>query len=132
DVAEWQQANGYPLIFFTEASLDLAEDDELMQLMVGANILSVFIGIESPNEAALTETKKFQNVRPAGTLVERVRRVQDAGIDVWCGMILGFDNDDTTIFEAQKTFLRDARILHAMIGMLSAIPKTPLHARLAA
>ena len=58
--------------------------------------------------------------------------MQDAGIDVWCGMILGFDNDDATIFEAQKTFLQDARILHAMIGMLSAIPKTPLHARLAA
>jgi radical SAM superfamily enzyme YgiQ (UPF0313 family) len=132
DVAAWQQANGYPLIFFTEASLDLAEDAELMQLMVDANILSVFIGIESPNEAALKETKKFQNVRPVGTLVERVRRVQNAGIDVWCGMILGFDNDDASIFEAQKEFLRDARILHAMIGMLSAIPKTPLHARLAA
>ena len=71
-VVAWQQANGYPLIFFTEASLDLAEDDELMQLMVDANILSVFIGIESPNEAALRETKKFQNVRARRNLVERV------------------------------------------------------------
>src|SRR4029077_8605521 len=77
------------------------------------------------------ETKKFQNVRPAGTLVERVHRIQRAGMEVWCGMILGFDNDDTTIFDAQRQFLKDARIVTAMIGMLSAIPKTPLYARLA-
>ena len=131
DLAAWQQANGYPFDFFTEASLDLAEDDELMRLMVEANIVSVFIGIESPNEKSLRETKKFQNLRPAGTLVERVHAVQKAGIEVWCGMILGFDNDDATIFEAQRTFLKEARIVSVMIGMLAAIPKTPLHARLA-
>src|SRR5262249_46984435 len=118
--------------FFTEASLDLAEDPELMQLMVDANIQSVFIGIESPNEESLKETKKLQNVRPVGTLVERVRRVQKAGLDVWCGMIVGFDHDDPSIFDAQRRFLREARILHAMIGMLAAIPKTPLYDRLAA
>src|SRR5947208_4814030 len=101
-----------------------------MRLMGEAGIISVFIGIESPNEKSLQETRKFQNVRPAGTLVERVHRVQRAGIEVWCGMILGFDNDDATIFEAQRQFLKDARISSAMIGMLSAIPKTPLHARL--
>src|SRR5207237_7195788 len=60
-----------------------------------------------------------------------VHRIQKAGIEVWCGMILGFDNDDSTIFEAQYRFLSEARISTAMIGMLSAIPKTPLHARLA-
>src|SRR5262249_31989887 len=122
---------GYPFDFFTEASLDLAEDDELMELMVEANIISVFIGIESPNEKSLKETKKFQNVRPAGTLVERVQRIQKAGMEVWCGMILGFDNDDVTIFDAQRRFLKDARIITAMVGMLHAIPKTPLYARLA-
>ncbi|HMC89087.1 MAG TPA: radical SAM protein [Gemmataceae bacterium] len=131
DLIAYQQANGYPFDFFTEASLDLAEDEELMQLMVRANIISVFIGIESPNEKSLRETRKFQNVRPAGTLVERVHRIQEAGIEVWCGMILGFDNDDPSIFEAQRAFLKEARIPTAMIGMLSAIPKTPLHARLA-
>jgi radical SAM superfamily enzyme YgiQ (UPF0313 family) len=130
DLIAWQEANGYPFDFFTEASLDLAEDEELMRLMVDANILSVFIGIESPNEKSLQETKKFQNVRPVGTLVERVHRIQRAGIEVWCGMILGFDNDDATIFDAQRRFLQEARIVTAMIGMLSAIPKTPLHARL--
>jgi radical SAM superfamily enzyme YgiQ (UPF0313 family) len=132
EVVRWQKERGYPLTFFTEASIDLAEDAELMELMVEANVQAVFIGIESPNEASLRETKKLQNVRPAGTLVERVRRVQQAGLDVWCGMIVGFDHDDASIFAAQREFLSDARLLHAMIGMLYAIPKTPLHDRLAA
>lgn len=132
DLADWQRKNGFPLMFFTEASLDLAEDEELMQLMVEANFVSVFIGIESPNEASLRETKKFQNVRKGGSMIEKVRIVQKAGLEVWCGMILGFDHDDTTIFAAQSAFLQDARIAHAMIGILYAIPKTPLHDRLAA
>jgi radical SAM superfamily enzyme YgiQ (UPF0313 family) len=132
EVAAWQRRNGYPLSLFTEASLDLADDPELMAVMDEANILAVFIGIESPNEESLRETKKYQNVREGGTIVEKVRRIQDAGLDVWCGMILGFDNDDDTIFEAQRQFLTDARIATSMTGMLSAIPKTPLYDRLAA
>ncbi len=76
----WQQQRGYPLTLFTEASLDLAEDDELMELMGAAGFQSVFIGIESPNEESLRETKKLQNVRPnAGSLIERVHRIQDKG-----------------------------------------------------
>ena len=130
-VIDWQQAHGYPLTFFTEASLDLADDAELLQLMVDANISTVFVGIESPNEESLRETKKYQNVRKGGTSIERVHAIQNAGLDVWCGMILGFDHDDTTIFAAQREYLKEARVLHAMVGMLSAIPKTPLHARLA-
>src|SRR4051794_32981784 len=132
DVVDWQVRNGYPLTFFTEASIDLADDAELMDLMVEANIVAVFIGIESPKEESLRETKKFQNVRAGGTLQEKVHRIQDAGLEVWCGMILGFDNDDETIFEAQRQFLTEARIANAMIGMLYAIRKTPLHDRLAA
>jgi radical SAM superfamily enzyme YgiQ (UPF0313 family) len=128
----WQEAHGFPFVFVTEASLDLAEDPALMQLMIDANILSVFIGIETPNEASLVETRKHQNVKAGRTLVERVHAVQRAGLEVWSGMILGFDHDDETIFAAQRDFLRDARIAQAMIGMLYAIPKTPLHARLAA
>ena len=131
DVTAWQVKNGYPLIFFTEASIDLADDPELMEMMVEANIISVFIGIESPNEASLRETKKYQNVRAGGTLLEKVHRIQDAGMEVWCGMIIGFDNDDETIFEAQRRFIQEARIVLSMTGMLHAIPKTPLHARLA-
>src|SRR5262249_19017914 len=130
DLIAYQKAEGYPFDFFTEASLDLAEDQELMELMVDANIGCVFIGIESPNEKSLKETKKFQNVRPAGTILERIHRIQKAGMEVWSGMILGFDNDDTSIFDVQREFLKEARITTAMIGMLHAIPKTPPHARL--
>src|SRR4051812_21673074 len=130
DVIAWQVERGYPITFFTEASVDLADDPELMALMVAANIASVYVGVESPNEASLRETKKFQNVRPGGTLLDKVHRIQDAGIEVWCGMILGFDHDDATIFEAQRRFVERSRIPTVMVGMLTAIPKTPLHARL--
>ena len=131
-VTAWQERHGYPITFFTEASIDLADDPELMQAMVDANIIATFIGIESPNEASLRETKKFQNVRDGGTMLEKVHRIQDAGIEVWSGMIMGFDNDDESIFDAQVEFVRRARILNSMSGMLHAIAKTPLHARLAA
>ena len=131
DLVGWQRAQGYPMRFFTEASLDLAEDAELLELMVEANFGAVFIGIESPNEASLIETRKVQNVRKNRTMLERVHAIQAAGLEVWSGMILGFDNDDASVFDAQRDFLRDARITHAMVGMLTAIPKTPLHARLA-
>ncbi len=131
-VAQFQEDHGFPFIFTTEASLDLAEDAELMRLMLDANILSVFIGIESPNEASIVETLKHQNVKAGRTIVDRVRAVQHAGLDVWSGMILGFDHDDETIFAAHRDFLREASIAMAMIGMLVAIPKTPLHTRLLA
>jgi len=76
DIIEWQQQRAYPLTLFTEASIDLAEDEELMELMGLANFQSVFVGIESPNEDSLLETKKVQSVRPnAGTLLDRVRRI---------------------------------------------------------
>ena len=133
EVAAWQKREGYPLSFFTEASLDLAEDEELVQLMIDANIQAVFIGIESPNEESLRETKKYQNLMKRGdTLINRVHKIQNAGLEVWCGMILGFDADAPAIFAAQQAFIMDSRIPHAMVGMLSAIPKTPLYDRLAA
>jgi radical SAM superfamily enzyme YgiQ (UPF0313 family) len=129
-IIAWQQRNGYPLSFVTEASLDLAEDEELMRLMTEAGMVAVFIGIESPDEDALRETKKYQNVR--GSIVERVHRVQDHGLEVYAGMIVGFDSDDETVFDRQFEFLRQSRIVVAMAGMLSAIPKTPLYDRLEA
>jgi radical SAM superfamily enzyme YgiQ (UPF0313 family) len=131
-VIAWQRDNGYPLEFVTEASLDLAADAELMRLMVEAGIVAVFVGIESPNVDSLHETRKLQNVRAGGSMVDKVRRIQDAGMEVWAGMILGFDNDDVSVFDAHREFLRSARINTAMVGMLTAVPKTPLHARLAA
>ena len=131
DLIAWQQEQGYPMRFVTEASLDLAEDPELVRLMVEANFGGVFIGIETPNEASLRETKKYQNIRKGGTILDRIHAVQAAGLEVSCGMILGFDNDDPTIFDAQREFLREARIPHVMVGMLTPIPKTPLYDRLA-
>ena len=118
-LTEWQEANGYPFIFFTEASLDLAEDEDLMKGMAEANILAVFVGIESPNEASLRETKKLQNVR-GGTMIDRVRRIQDAGIEIWCGMIVGFDNDDQSIFDAQRRFITEARIVFLKCAVVAA------------
>ncbi len=132
DVVAWQERNGYPLMFATEASIDLAEDAELMQLMVDANISNVFVGIETPNEESLRETKKLQNLRArGGTMLEKVHRIQETGMEVWCGIIVGFDNDDPSIFAAQSRFVREARIVHAMVNMLVAIPRTPLYTRLA-
>lgn len=131
-VADWQRQNGYPFIFFTEASLDLADDPEMMQLLVDANIQTVFVGVESPNEESLRETKKVHNLRPGGSIVDKVKKIQQAGMEVWTGMIVGFDHDDESIFNSQYEFLRQARVTHASLGMLAAIPKTPLYSRLAA
>jgi radical SAM superfamily enzyme YgiQ (UPF0313 family) len=131
EIIAWQEGNGYPLSFATEASIDLAEDEELMELMVAANIDTVFVGIESPNEAALRETKKIQNLTDrGGTMLDKVHRIQAAGIEVWSGMIVGFDNDDENIFAAQHQFIQKARIALAMVNVLVAIPRTPLFTRL--
>ena len=131
EIIVWQEARGFPLKFATEASIDLAEDEELLQLMVDANIDEVFIGIESPNEDALRETKKIQNLSDRhGSLLDKVRRIQDSGIEVWCGMIVGFDTDDQTVFDLQRRFIEAARIPLAMVNVLTAIPRTPLYERL--
>jgi radical SAM superfamily enzyme YgiQ (UPF0313 family) len=133
EMIAWQEARGYRLSFITEASIDLAEDEELMQLMVKANIDTVFVGIESPNEDALRETKKIQNLTDrSGTALEKVHRIQEAGLMVTCGMIVGFDCDDESVFEAQRQFVHEARIGLAMVNILCAIPQTPLFKRLSA
>jgi radical SAM superfamily enzyme YgiQ (UPF0313 family) len=133
DLIAWQQANLYPMTFSTEASIDLAEDPELMQLMADANITQVFVGIETVNEEALRETRKIQNLQDrSGTMLQKVHRIQETGIEVWCGLIVGFDHDDPGIFAAQRRFVQDARIVHAMVNMLVAIPRTPLYKRLEA
>jgi radical SAM superfamily enzyme YgiQ (UPF0313 family) len=129
-LAEWQAARGYPLEFMTEVSLNVAQDDELLALMKQAHFTTIFVGIESPRAASLLETKKTQNTRE--DIVTSVHRIQAAGIEVMAGMIVGFDNDDPSIFEEQFQFIQQARIPISMTGMLNAVPKTPLHARLKA
>ncbi len=129
EIAAWGEENGHPISFNTEVSLNVAQDEELLELLRAAHFTTVFIGIESPRKESLQETKKTQNIR--GDLVESVRRVHDYGIQVQAGMIVGFDHDDESIFEEQLRFIQDARIPVSMTGMLQAMPKTPLHARVA-
>jgi radical SAM superfamily enzyme YgiQ (UPF0313 family) len=129
-LAEWQQARGYPIEFMTEVSLNVAQDDELLALMKRAHFATIFVGIESPRKASLAESNKSQNMRE--DIVAAVHRIQAAGIEVMAGMIVGFDNDDPSIFEEQFQFIQRARIPISMTGMLNAVPKTPLHARLKA
>lgn len=133
EIAKWQREHGYPLALFTEATVDLADEPELLRAMSDASISGLFVGIESTDEAALREAKKFQNLSNSkGTMLDKIRRIQDGGIEVYGGMIVGFDNDHPGVFETHLEFIVRARIVHMMIGMMSAIPKTPLYSRLEA
>jgi radical SAM superfamily enzyme YgiQ (UPF0313 family) len=127
-IVEWQHQHGYPIEFMTEVSLNVAEDEELLHLMRQAKFATVFIGIESPRPASLKETTKNQNLR--GDLLQSVHRIQAAGLEIMAGMIVGFDSDDTKIFDEQFRFIQEARIPVSMTGLLNALPKTPLHRRL--
>jgi radical SAM superfamily enzyme YgiQ (UPF0313 family) len=127
-LAEWQGANDYPLELMTEVTLNIAQDDELLQLMRQANFTTIFVGIESPRAASLQETHKTQNMRE--NILDSVHRIQRAGMEVMAGMIVGFDNDDPSIFDEHFRFIQEARIPVSMTGMLNAVPKTPLYKRL--
>ena len=127
-LAEWQETNDYPLELMTEVTLNIAQDDELLQLMRQANFTTIFVGIESPRAASLQETHKTQNMRE--NILDSVHRIQRAGMEVMAGMIVGFDNDDPSIFDEHFRFIQEARIPVSMTGMLNAVPKTPLYKRL--
>ena len=128
-IVPWMEEHGYPLRLTTEASIDLANEPDLLELMYRANFRSVFIGIETPRLESLAETKKFQNVR-GDSLEAKLARIQEAGLDINAGFIVGFDHDDKQIFEDQFRFIQDNGITLAMVGMLQAIPRTPLWERL--
>jgi radical SAM superfamily enzyme YgiQ (UPF0313 family) len=125
----WMEQHGFPLKLTTEASINLADDPELLDLMYRANFRSVFIGVETPRHASLQETKKFQNLR-GDSLAARLARIQNAGLDINAGFIVGFDSDDQAIFDDQFRFIQDNGITLAMVGMLQAVPRTPLYERL--
>lgn len=127
-LAEWSESHGYPFSFTTEASINLADDDDLLNLMRRARFNNVFIGIETPVEASLQETKKSQNTRR--DLLESIRNVQSYGIVVMAGFIVGFDNDPEDIFERQIDFIRESAIPLAMVSLLTAVPDTQLWRRL--
>ena len=109
-----------PFSFYTEASIDLADRPELLAAMVEANFMYVFIGIETPSAEALKESKKFQNLRKDN--LQQIRVIQESGLWVLGGFIVGFDSDDETIFERQREFIERTAITWAMAGVLQAPP----------
>jgi radical SAM superfamily enzyme YgiQ (UPF0313 family) len=128
NLEEWQKAHDYPFLFYTEASIDLAQRPELIAAMVKANFHFVFIGIESPSEQSLAETKKYQNLRR--DQMDSIRFIRNQGLWVSGGFIIGFDSDTEDIFERQRDFVERAAIPWAYIGFLQAPATTPLRDRM--
>lgn len=129
ELIEWSKRHHYPFSFATEASVNLADDEVLLEMMRDAGFRHVFIGIETPVEASLKETQKVQNTHR--DLLESVKKVQSYGMEVMAGFIVGFDNDPDDIFERQINFIRDSAIPLATVSILEALPDTQLWRRLA-
>lgn len=125
---DWQRAHGYPFTFSSEASIDLAQDETLIQSMVDVGFTSIFVGVETTNETALAECNKLHNTR--NDPLESVRRIQQRGIMVKGGFIVGFDSDDTNIFDKIAAFIQTSGIVTAMVGLLNAPKDTALYKRL--
>jgi radical SAM superfamily enzyme YgiQ (UPF0313 family) len=125
---KWSKKHKYPFLFFTEASINLADDDELMDLMSEAGFNRVFIGIETPNEDSLVECNKYQNTNR--DMAAAVKKIQNYGFEVQGGFILGFDSDPLSIFKRQIQFIQKTGIVTAMVGLLNAPNGTKLYHRL--
>lgn len=125
---DWRKSKKYTNTFMTETSLNLADDEELLSLMVEAGFDTVFIGLETPSSESLQECGKFQNKNC--NLVESVKKIQRYGMEVAAGFIVGFDNDDTSIFARQIEFIQNTGVVVAMVGLLQALPGTKLYERL--
>jgi radical SAM superfamily enzyme YgiQ (UPF0313 family) len=127
-ITEWMEKRKHPFYFNTEASINLADDDKLMQLMVKAGFEAAFIGIESPNEESLIECNKTQNRNR--DLISSIKKIQKSGLEVQGGFIVGFDNDPPTIFDKLTRFIQESGIVTAMVGLLNAPQGTRLQKRL--
>ncbi len=127
-IIEWQKSKRYPFSLFTEVSINLVDDEGLMQLMTQAGFNKVFIGIETPNEASLAECNKNQNANR--DLVEAVKKIHNFGLEVMGGFIVGFDSDPASIFRTQINFIQKSGIVTAMVGLLNAPRGTRLYQRL--
>jgi len=125
---EWRESKKYPFALYTEASINLADDEELMRLMIAAGFDVVFIGIETPNEESLVECAKTQNQNR--DLIASVKKLQEFGLEVQGGFIIGFDSDPESIFQSQIEFIQKSGIVTAMVGLLNAPLGTRLHKRL--
>jgi radical SAM superfamily enzyme YgiQ (UPF0313 family) len=124
----WQKERRYPFKFYTEASINLADDDALLESMRHAAFNEVFIGIETPSVESLAETGKVQNLKT--DMAKAIRKIQNYGMEVMGGFILGFDSDTDDIADRQIAFIQQAGIPRAMVGLLIALPGTDLHERL--
>jgi radical SAM superfamily enzyme YgiQ (UPF0313 family) len=129
-LVKWNTRQSRPLAFYTQASIDMVRDEELLSLLRDANFNEVFIGIEYPRKSSLAETHKTQNEKL--DLVEAIHTIQSHNLFVMAGMIVGFDNDDLDIFDEQYEFCQKAQIPIIMNNALIASPKTPLSQRLQA
>jgi radical SAM superfamily enzyme YgiQ (UPF0313 family) len=127
-LVEWRKGKKYPFAFCTEASINLADDEELMRLMVAAGFDVVFVGIETPNDESLVECTKYQNQNR--NLVTSVKKLQEFGLEVQGGFIVGFDSDPESIFQTQIDFIQRSGIVTAMVGLLNAPMGTRLYLRL--
>lgn len=127
-VIGWMKARSYPFMFCTEASVNLSDDDELIRLMVEAGFNMVFVGIESPNEASLSECGKHQNKNR--NLISCIKKLHHAGLQVQGGFIVGFDSDPESIFKTLVDFIQESGVVTAMVGLLSAMRGTRLYRRL--
>lgn len=128
EIINWQKMMHFPFTFFTEATVNLAEDEILMDLMVSAGFNMVFMGIETPEKECLKSIGKFQNLK--NDLYESICTIQRKGMEVSAGFIVGFDNDPADIFDRQIGFINKAGIPIAMVGLLIALPQTRLQKRL--
>jgi radical SAM superfamily enzyme YgiQ (UPF0313 family) len=128
DLIRWSQENDFPFSYITEASVNLAEDDALLEMMEQAGFRRVFLGIETPVEESLKEAQKGQNTRR--DLLDSVKKIQSYGMEVMAGFIVGFDHDPDDIFELQMKFINESGIPLAMVGLLNALPDTQLWRRL--
>ncbi len=127
-IIEWMKGKKHPFALSTEASINLADDEELMKLMVGAGFNAVFVGIETPNEESLVECAKLQNLNR--DLLASVKKIQNYGLQISGGFIVGFDSDPLSIFKDQISFIQKSGIVTAMVGLLNAPPGTRLYQRL--
>ncbi|MDH5681684.1 MAG: B12-binding domain-containing radical SAM protein, partial [Spirochaetota bacterium] len=127
-IKDYNNLHNNSLEYYTQVSMNLAHDEELLQLMYDCRFLKVFIGIESPRKSSLEGASKGVNTR--NDLLTDVRKIQSYNILIMAGMIVGFDSDDREIFQEQVDFLQAAGIPYAMVGTLQAIPHTPLYDRL--
>jgi radical SAM superfamily enzyme YgiQ (UPF0313 family) len=128
EIIGWRIRTRAKMGFLTEASANLADDAELCELMVQAGFSKVFVGIETPSLQSLEECRKLQNCHR--DLVETVKTLQRAGLEVMGGFIVGFDNDGTDIFKRQFEFIQRSGVVTAMVGLLNALPETRLYRRL--